>query len=434
MKQLCSLFVSLFLFQPLAAQQPVPQKPRVLISTDIGGTDPDDNQSMAHLLMMNERFDIEGLVSSPSFGQGSKEEIERMIDLYSHDYAVLKSHVPDLLPPDSLRTLCKQGRRGAAAWEGYAESTEGSRWIVDCARRGDARPLWVLVWGALEDLAQALHDAPDIAPRLRVYWIGGPNKKWGCNAYTYIAAHFPDLWMIENNASYRGFIGDVKKAGEWQNGYYEAHIRGAGHLGADFIHYYEGNVKMGDTPSLLYMMDGDPENPARRNWGGEFERLTFSPYRVTNGVTTLCDTLPVYSVWELRLPLPKKYRGKRAPEVPFILHIDKQDWEATACGDYAAVRYAPKAKATLHYSIRSEIKELNGLEGDIVVSRQWPGDKLCDTDLKLGAHWYTDVQAPDCFSDDWQGYQTVARWREEVLRDWAVRWNWLKNPGSSLVP
>ena len=26
-------------------------KPRVLVSTDIGGTDPDDNQSMAHLLM-----------------------------------------------------------------------------------------------------------------------------------------------------------------------------------------------------------------------------------------------------------------------------------------------------------------------------------------------------------------------------------------------
>ncbi|MEI3488228.1 MAG: nucleoside hydrolase-like domain-containing protein [Bacteroides stercoris] len=27
------------------------QRPRILISTDIGGTDPDDNQSMAHFLM-----------------------------------------------------------------------------------------------------------------------------------------------------------------------------------------------------------------------------------------------------------------------------------------------------------------------------------------------------------------------------------------------
>jgi hypothetical protein len=427
MKQIFSLFFSLFLLQPSVAQQPVPQKPRVLISTDIGGTDPDDNQSMAHLLMINERFDIEGLVSSPSYGSGSKEEILRMIDLYAQDYAVLQEHVPDLLKPDSLRMLCKQGHRGAAAWQGYDNPTEGSGWIVDCARRNDARPLWVLVWGALEDVAQALHDAPDIASKIRVYWIGGPNKKWGCNAYTYIASNFPDLWFIENNASYRGFIGDTKKDGEWENGYYKAHIRGAGHLGADFISYYEGNVKMGDTPSLLYMMDGDPENPARRNWGGEFEKMAFSPYRTTNGVTTLSDTIPVYSVWELRLPLPRKYRGKNAPEIPFTLHIDKQDWIATACGSYAAVRYAPKSKATLHYSIRSEIGELNGMEGNIVVSRQWPGDRQSQTDIKLGGNWYTDVQNPECFHADWQGYTTTHCWREDVLRDWAVRWEWLKN-------
>lgn len=39
---------------------------RVLISTDIGGTDPDDNQSMAHLLMYSNEFDLEGLVSYPT--------------------------------------------------------------------------------------------------------------------------------------------------------------------------------------------------------------------------------------------------------------------------------------------------------------------------------------------------------------------------------
>ena len=29
------------------------EKPRILISTDIGGTDPDDNQSMAHFLKVS---------------------------------------------------------------------------------------------------------------------------------------------------------------------------------------------------------------------------------------------------------------------------------------------------------------------------------------------------------------------------------------------
>ena len=27
---------------------------------------------------------------------------------------------------------------------------------------------------------------PDIAQRIRVYWIGGPNKKWSVTAYVYI--------------------------------------------------------------------------------------------------------------------------------------------------------------------------------------------------------------------------------------------------------
>ena len=94
--------------------EPTTTKPRVLISTDIGGTDPDDNQSMAHLLMYNNLFDLEGLVSSPSFGDGSVAEILRMIELYEQDYARLCTHQPGFLSPDSLRALCKQGRHGTA--------------------------------------------------------------------------------------------------------------------------------------------------------------------------------------------------------------------------------------------------------------------------------------------------------------------------------
>lgn len=43
--------IILFLFNCifLTAQKHVPSKPRILISTDIGGTDPEDNQSMRHL-------------------------------------------------------------------------------------------------------------------------------------------------------------------------------------------------------------------------------------------------------------------------------------------------------------------------------------------------------------------------------------------------
>src|SRR5699024_6734168 len=52
---------------------------RVVVSTDIGGTDPDDFQSMVHLLLYADVLDIEGLISSP-YGPGRKEDSLRAID------------------------------------------------------------------------------------------------------------------------------------------------------------------------------------------------------------------------------------------------------------------------------------------------------------------------------------------------------------------
>ncbi len=67
--KLLSTLLLVMLSLTINAQQKSVTKPRVLISTDIGGTDPDDNQSVTHLLMYSEMFDLEGLVSSPSFAR-----------------------------------------------------------------------------------------------------------------------------------------------------------------------------------------------------------------------------------------------------------------------------------------------------------------------------------------------------------------------------
>ncbi|HET7898849.1 MAG TPA: nucleoside hydrolase-like domain-containing protein, partial [Flavisolibacter sp.] len=125
-------------------------KPRILISSDIGGTDPDDNQSMTHLLMYSDKFTIEGLVSSPSYGKGSKEEILRMIGLYEKDLPKLQKHQKGLAAPAYLRSITKQGRKGAASFAGYSTATEGSDWMVKCARKQSSQPLWMLVWGGLD--------------------------------------------------------------------------------------------------------------------------------------------------------------------------------------------------------------------------------------------------------------------------------------------
>ena len=406
------------------ARNLVPVKPRILISTDIGGTDPDDNQSMAHLLMFGEQFEIEGLVSSPSFGPGSKREILRMIDLYEKDLLKLQQHISNYPTPDYLRRITKEGRKSLHPYRGYAQATEGSDWIVKCARKESDQPLWVLVWGGLEDLAQALHDAPDIQHRIRVYWIGGPNKKWSVNSYAYIADHFPDLWLIENNSSYRGITTNPKLSGKYNKGYYDSYIRGAGELGKDFIKYYDGIVKMGDTPSLLYMMDGDPNDPSKESWGGSFERIRQSPRTIFTRTTTVRDTVPVYSVVEFQWKGPIVDKTSDTP--CFTFHIDKQDWDGYYLGEgIYGVRYAPKSPATLKYTVSSEIQALNGKTGTIVVDEMWPG-KASKDNYKLGNQWFTDKTDSHFFSGIWQGYKTVEKWRIDVLTEWAERWGWLK--------
>ena len=385
--------------------------PRVIVSTDIGGTDPDDNQSMTHLLMNTDRFELEGLISSPSFGDGRKEEILRMIDVYEQDYPVLKQHAP-LMPPETLRSLVKQGRMSEAPVCGYGEPTEGSEWIIQQARKKDNRPLYICVWGCLEDVAQALHDAPDIVDKIRVYWIGGPNKKWGVNAYCYIAEHFPNLWLIENNSTYRGFIYDSKDKGAYDCGYFDSVIANAGHLGRDFGAYYKGNPKMGDTPSLLYVM-----NDA---WGGQFVPCTRTPRRIINQKSQITnhklpiDTVPVHAILEWHLTAPS------------TLHIRKQDWHSYDAGNGEHIlRHATYYTGTLDYTITSDNGDIAPISGQLEVLNTWDVAP-CETDYIVGPNWFTDSYAPADYWHGLAGARTQREVRKAILDDWTERWNWLK--------
>jgi hypothetical protein len=429
MNKLIFLFSILFYSHEIDAQKPVPVKPRILVSTDIGGTDPDDNQSMAHLLMYSDKFTIEGLVSSPSYGKGSKEEILRMIDLYEKDLPKLQKHQKGFSTPDYLRSITKQGRHGNAPYVGYTTATEGSDWIIKCAKKKSTQPLWVLGWGGLEDLAQALHDAPDIQDNIRVYWIGGPNKKWSANSYAYIAKNFPALWIIEDNSSYYGFFSNNNTLDSVKNSdYYDKHILGAGNLGKDFKNYYNGEVKMGDTPSLLYMMDGDPNNPMRESWGGSFEKCNHSSRVVFDRRTNITDTVAFCTVVEFNLKGPEI--NIPADSVCFWMETTYKNTVQKWAGYYLGgrqygLKYVPKQAEILSYQFTSDIPGFPVQQGKLVIENRWPG-KSHSTDYKLGANWYTDKADPLLYDGKIQGGKTVSKWRKDVLLNWAKRWEWLK--------
>lgn len=163
---------------------------RVIVSTDIGGSDPDDFQSMVHYLVYADLFDTEGLIASPPHA-GRAAHIHEAMEAYAQDYPKLVGRSARYPAPDALRAVTKQGAIDAAPAQGWSEPTEGSRWIVERARAADSRPLWILVWGSITDVAQALHDAPEIAQKLRVYSIGSWNTRMDPAARDYVVKRHP---------------------------------------------------------------------------------------------------------------------------------------------------------------------------------------------------------------------------------------------------
>ncbi len=131
-----------------------------------------------------------------------------------------------------------------------------------------------------KNLAQALHDEPAIADRIRIYYIGSSNTTADPASrdyvYQFMQETAPHLWWIENGIlprlqydTFRGvYLGGIQ-SGEWGGRAYVEHtIRGRGttHDGkftektGDAMplarHPGSGDMilKEGDTPSFLYLL------------------------------------------------------------------------------------------------------------------------------------------------------------------------------------
>lgn len=408
--------------------------PRVIVSTDIGGTDFDDFQSMVHLFACADRFDIEGILSSP-YGSGRKEHILKVIDAYESDYPNLKTYTARYPAPDRLRDLSKQGAIESAGLRGYDERSEGSDWIIECAKREDPRPLWILVWGGIDDLAQALHDDPSIKSKIRVYFIGGPNKKWSAPAYDYIAREHPDLWIIEANSTYRGWFVGGEQSGDWHNDKFVGkHVSGRGALGDFFSGISFGGkrrttVKMGDTPSLVYPLSENAEDPSRDSWGGRFVRAWDRPRytfdHAEKKAPTKDDKVEAFSVVEMIYhPISDAPAGAVAS-----LQVDRQEFPGFA--DEAGVwhfLFSPKSAKSWSYKIKSTHPELDGKTGGF--TSLWPAPEKADKPSTRYPNWWTDDPDPAVADGNHQGTKTVSKWRVDFLGDFAKRMMRCESPAS----
>jgi len=252
-------------------------KSRIIVCTDINNAagDPDDKQSMGHLLMYADELDIRAIIADRWDADGINATLEA-IDAYEKDFMNPATHVkaPQYPSPDSLRSLIA------------ANAQDAQNRIIAEARNADDRPLWILVWGNMITVRDVLKSAPDIADRIRLFTIGThlrihgeeadcriPNWNGPGRNEVFNDPRFNKMWWIESDWTYAGMFIEPGPAAMLDS------IAQYGELGHyiwqvvqpfDWAHYF----RVGDTPSVTYLLDPrhDPDDPESPSWAGRYIR------------------------------------------------------------------------------------------------------------------------------------------------------------------
>lgn len=281
---------------PLYLSAQITVKPRVIVLTDIEN-EPDDAMSMVRFLTYANQFDIKGLVATTSVHQKNKLatwRIREIVEAYGKVQKNLLMHEKGF--PDAPYLLSKV-TEGIADYGmhavGEGKDSPGASLIINELSKTDKRPLWILVWGGPNCLAQALWklkanlkeaELLQIIAKLRVYTISDQD-----DSGPWIRQNFPSLFYIASpgfhsyggyhHATWVGISGD-KFHGRFAGGNFnivdnpwlDQNIRNKGPLGAE---YPQAKYLMeGDTPSFLYLITnglGNPEHPDWGSWGGRYE-------------------------------------------------------------------------------------------------------------------------------------------------------------------
>ena len=299
MRKITLAFLCAIVFHNAYAQ-PAGKKLSVIVLTDIEN-EPDDAQSMVRFLTYANHWNVEGLIATTSVHQKRQlatwriREIVSAYGLVRNNLLLHESGYPDTV---YLKSVIKEAlpEYGMEA-VGAGKDSEGSEWIIKTVDKSGDSPVWVLVWGGPNCLAQALwkvsmtrtkKEADLFISRLRVYTISDQD-----DSGPWIRKNFPNLFYIcspgthsrgaYHHATWTGISGD-KFHGRFSgadftivdNPWLDRNIRQAhGPLGAQ--HPQTKFLMEGDSPSFLYLINnglGSPENPDFGSWGGRYEFYT----------------------------------------------------------------------------------------------------------------------------------------------------------------
>ncbi|KAK2056393.1 DUF1593-domain-containing protein [Colletotrichum caudatum] len=177
-----------------------PSKPRVLILTDITN-EPDDAESFCRYLTYANQFRTEGIVAvTPTWlrNKVAPQNLHEIVDAHEKVVDNLKAHThpSSPYPLGAERARPHQVYGMAAVGDGIPLS-EGAELLLERLTAREEDPLWVLVWGGVNVLAQVLDnirnrpDAAKLCGKLRVYTISDQDDCGG-----WIRQQWPDIFYI----------------------------------------------------------------------------------------------------------------------------------------------------------------------------------------------------------------------------------------------
>ena len=151
-------------------------KPRIVVLTDVSTWETDDSESLIRLLVHADLFEIEGIIYTTGWSHEVLRDdfinlIHDAIDAYEKDLPNLKKRSNQVAfnkdetrqiigywpSPDYLRqhTVFGSKQRGIDKI-GINNISDGSNLIINLANEKDERPLWILLWGGGNTLAQSI--------------------------------------------------------------------------------------------------------------------------------------------------------------------------------------------------------------------------------------------------------------------------------------
>lgn len=257
------------------------ERPRVFVFTDINidAGDPDDRQSLVHLLWYADELDIQGVVPDRWEARGL-EACRLVAAAYAKDYKAFGWKKKGYPSPKQIDRL-------------FAVDLEDAvRRFHTAAEKG---PLWVLIWGNMEHFGQALRRRPELADNIRLITIGTglmmeehrqyaphgwplterpceqPNWNGAGRNEIFNDPRFRSMWWLEINWTYEGMF-----TGEGPKVMYEK-LSAYGSLGRHIKEVVRNQpwaqyFRVGDTPSVLYVIDPnhDLSDPTQPSWAGRF--------------------------------------------------------------------------------------------------------------------------------------------------------------------